>query len=65
MGALCVEMETAALYMNAARAGKRALGIFTVSNSIVTGEEMDPDLRRTSFTDMMTIALETAVKMSK
>ena len=65
MGLLCVEMETAALYMNAARAGKRALGLFTISNSILTGEEMEPEKRQTSFTDMMQIALETAVKMDK
>ena len=38
MGVLAVEMESAALYMNAARAGKRALGIFTVSDHLVTGE---------------------------
>ena len=63
MGMLCVEMETAALYMNAARAGKRALGLFTVSNSILTGEELPSEARQTSFTDMMTIALETAVEM--
>lgn len=65
MGMLCVEMESAALYMNAARAGKRALGLFTISNSILTGEELDPELRQTSFTDMMKIALETAVAMAK
>ena len=38
MGVLCVEMEAAALYMNAARSGKNALGIFTVSDHIITGE---------------------------
>ena len=65
MGMLCVEMETAALYMNAARAGKRALGLFTISNSILTGEELPSETRQTSFTDMMYIALETAVAMDK
>ena len=62
MGVLAVEMESAALYMNAARAGKKALGIFTVSNSLVTGEEVDSEARQTSFTDMMILALETATR---
>jgi purine-nucleoside phosphorylase len=43
MGVLAVEMEAAALYMNAARAGKRALAICTVSNSLVTWEELSAD----------------------
>ena len=61
MGVLAVEMEAAALYMNAARAGKKALAICTVSDSLVTGEELGPQEREVSFTDMMKIALETAV----
>lgn len=60
MGVLAVEMEAAALYMNAARAGKRALCILTVSNHIYTGEEVSPEDRQTTFHDMMEIALETA-----
>lgn len=60
MGVLAVEMEAAALYMNAARAGKRALCILTVSNHIYTKEEVSPEDRQTSFHDMMEIALETA-----
>lgn len=60
MGVLAVEMESAALYMNAARTGKRALCILTVSNHIYTGEEATPEERQTTFNDMMEIALETA-----
>lgn len=58
MGVLAVEMETAALYMNAARLGKKALGIFTVSDHLYTGEELSADERQTTFTDMMKIALK-------
>lgn len=61
MGILCIEMETAALYMNAARAGKNALGIFTVSDHILTGEALSAEERQTSFTQMMEIALNTAL----
>lgn len=61
MGVLCVEMEAAALYMNAARSGKNALGIFTVSDHIITGEATSSEERQTSFTQMMEIALETAI----
>ena len=64
MGVLGVEMEAAALYMNAAAAGKRALAICTVSDHVMRGESLDADARQTSFTDMMTIALNVAVKMS-
>ncbi|MBQ0126152.1 MAG: purine-nucleoside phosphorylase [Clostridiales bacterium] len=65
MGVLAIEMESAALYMNASRAGKRALGMFTVSDNLVTGESLDSDARQTSFTDMMKLALETTVKLDK
>ena len=65
LGVLAVEMEAAALYMNAAKLGKRALAICSISDSFVTGEELDADQRQTSFTTMMTIALETAVKMAE
>ncbi len=61
MGVLAVEMESAALYMNAARAGKRALTICTISDSLVTGEETTAEERQNSFTDMIRLALETAV----
>lgn len=63
MGVLCVEMEAAALYMNAARSGKNALGIFTVSDHVFTGEATSSEERQTSFTHMMEIALETAVAL--
>lgn len=63
MGVLAVEMESAALYMNAARAGKKALGIFTVSDHLLTGEVTTAEERQTSFTDMMKLALETAVSV--
>ena len=53
-------MESFALYCNAARAGVNALGIFTVSDSIVNGEEMSAEARQTSFTNMMQVALEAA-----
>ena len=64
MGVLGVEMEAAALYMNAAAAGKRALAICTVSDHILRGEALDADARQTSFTDMMSIALNVAVNMA-
>ncbi len=61
MGVLAVEMEAAALYMNAAAAGKSALAICTVSDHILRGEALDSDARQNTFTDMMTIALGVAV----
>lgn len=57
MGVLAVEMEAAALYMNAARAGKRALVICTISDHILTGEATTAEERRTTFTKMMEVAL--------
>lgn len=65
MGVLAVEMETAALYMTAAWHGKRALAICSISDSLVTGEELSPEERQTTFTSMMRIALETAVRMEE
>ena len=65
MGVLCVEMEAAALYMNAARCKKNALAILTVSDSLVTGEETTAQERQNSFTQMMEIALNTAVNVVK
>lgn len=64
MGVLAIEMETAALYCNAAEANKRALTICTVSDSLVTGEALPPAERQTSFTQMMEIALGVAVEMA-
>ncbi len=60
MNVLCVEMEAAALYMNAARAGKKALGIFTISDHVFTGEALSAMDRQTTFNEMMEIALEIA-----
>ncbi|MBE6767304.1 MAG: purine-nucleoside phosphorylase [Ruminococcaceae bacterium] len=65
LGVLAVEMEAAALYMNAARAGKNALAICTVSDHILTGEATTAEERQTSFTEMMELALKTAVAMEK
>lgn len=56
MGVLAVEMEIAALYMNAARSGNRALGILTISDHILTGEVTTAEERQTSFTHMMDVA---------
>ncbi len=63
MGILGVEMEAAGLYMNAARSGKRALCICTISDHIFKKEELSPEDRQTSFKDMINIALETAYLM--
>ncbi len=63
LGILAVEMEAAALYMTAAKAGKRALAICTVSDHIITGESLDAEARQSSFTEMMEIALNTAVRL--
>ncbi len=60
MGVLAVEMETAALYCNAAKAGKRALAICTVSDHVMSGESLSAKDRQESFTEMMEIALQTA-----
>ncbi len=65
MGVMAVEMEACALYMNAAYAKKRALAILTISDSIVTGEATTAEERQTSFTEMMQVALDTAVEMDK
>lgn len=58
MGVLAVEMESAALYLNAARAGKNALCICTISDHLLTGEELSSEDRQNSFHEMMTLALE-------
>ena len=56
MGVLAVEMEIAALYMNAARSGNRALGICTISDNIITGEALSAEERQNTFTNMMKVA---------
>lgn len=60
MNVLCVEMEAAALYMNAARAGKKALCILTISDHVFTGEALSAEDRQNTFREMMEIALEIA-----
>lgn len=60
MNCLAVEMESAALYSNAAYAGVNALCILTISDSLVTGEATTAEERQTSFTAMMEVALELA-----
>ena len=60
LGVLCVEMEAYALYLNAAAAGKNALALLTISDSLVTGEALPAEDRQLTFTDMMKIALEIA-----
>ena len=57
MGVLAVEMEASALYMNAARAGKKAMAMFTVSDHLVTGEVTTSEQRQKTFTNMMEVAL--------
>lgn len=64
MNVLGIEMESAALYMNAARAGKEALCICTVSDCPLRKESTSPEERQTSFTKMMELALETAIAIS-
>ena len=63
LGTMAVEMESTALYLTAARLGKRALALVTISDHLVTGEETTAEERQNTFTQMMEIALETAVKM--
>ena len=65
MGVLATEMEAAALYMNAAYAGKRALCLCTISDHLYRPEELSAEQRQNSFTQMMEIALDTAVAMEK
>lgn len=62
LGIKCVEMETAALYINAAAANKSALSILTISDNVITGEATTAEERQSSFTDMVELALETAIK---
>ena len=58
MNVMAVEMEAAALYMNAAYLGANALAIMTISDHFVTGEVTTAEERQESFTDMMRLALE-------
>ena len=58
MGVLAVEMEAAALYMNAARAGKKALCILTISDHLYREDSLSAEDRQTGCRQMMVIALE-------
>ena len=60
LGVLATEMEAAGLYLNAARLGKNALAICTISDHLFTGESLSAEERQTTFTQMMEIALEIA-----
>ena len=62
-GTLAVEMEAAGLYLNAMRTGKRALAICTISDLPFTGEGCSAEERQNTFTDMMRLALETAISL--
>lgn len=63
MGVLAVEMEAAALYLNAAKAKKNALCILTISDEIHSGRELPAHDRQVSFTKMMEVALELAISL--
>ena len=63
VGALAVEMEAAGLYLNAARLGKKALAVCTVSDNLVTGEAATSEQRQTAFNEMMILSLETAIRL--
>ncbi len=58
MGVLAVEMEAAALYLNAARAQVDALCLLTVSDSLITGEKMSSEQREKGFSEMVSLALQ-------
>jgi purine-nucleoside phosphorylase len=61
-GILAVEMEAAALYTLAAKYGRKALAILTVSDHILTGEATSPEERQTTFNQMIEVALEAVIK---
>ena len=65
MGVMALEMEAAALYMNAARYGKRALCICTISDHVLKGTLTTSEQRQNSFTTMMKVALDVAVAMEE
>lgn len=63
MGVLAVEMEAAALYMNAARAGKKAIAVCTVSDNLATGQALSSEERESGFSEMIELALDTAASL--
>lgn len=64
-GILAIEMETAALYTLAAKFGRKALSVLTVSDHILTGEETTAEERQNTFNEMIEVSLEAALKSSK
>ena len=65
MGILAVEMETAGIYWEAMASHKKALSLLTISDHIFTGEALSAEERQNSFTDMMEVALETALEIAE
>ncbi|MBS4176657.1 purine-nucleoside phosphorylase [Lederbergia citrea] len=63
-GILAIEMETSALYTLAAKYGRKALSVLTVSDHILTGEETSSEERQTTFNEMIEVALDAAIKES-
>lgn len=61
-GVLAIEMESAALYTLAAKFGRKALSVLTVSDHIITGEVTTSEERQTTFNDMVVVALEAAIQ---
>ena len=61
-GVMGVEMESAALYTLAARFERRALTICTMTDCLVTGDQIDAEARQTSLKDMVAIALDVATE---
>lgn len=64
MGVLAIEMEAAALYMNAAKLGKKALAMCTVSDHLLKHENLSSEQREKGFDEMILLALETAIHLS-
>ena len=61
MGCLAVEMEAYGLFLNAARAGKRALAICSISDNLISHEELSAEERSKTVNDMLLLALESAI----
>lgn len=62
-GSECTEMESFSLFINAKNLNKKAACILTISNSLITGEELSSEERETTFNKMILLALETAIKL--
>ena len=62
---MAIEMECAALFANAAYFGKNALGILTISDHLFKNEHLEAEKRQIGFSNMITLALDTAVKMEE